>query len=205
MENIFNKIDLTFLEISQNEKINKQKQDFNSSANNDLLLEGQKAGLDHNTLSFFKESNGYEMSWGKDSQSNISGKINILKLEYILKGIKSNYPSLSDKDPLYNFHPIDQFTDEAHCGIFINGIANNRMFFHRDGESETIDLMIDFNAYMVLALEARGFFYWQKYIIEKLYDISSPESESFKKQMPEIFSDFKLESFDNKYENLKLK
>jgi len=205
MENIFDKIDLTFFQINKNEKINKKSHDFNSSIDYNLFLKGQKIGLDNNTLSFFKESNGYVMSWEKDSTNNICGKINILKLEFILNGLKSNYPNILNDDPLYNFHPIDQFTDEAHCGIFINKTANNRMFFHREGESEIIDLMIDFNAYIVLALEARGFFYWQKHIIEKIYSITSIESENFKNQMPKIFNDFNLESFDNKFENLKLK
>lgn len=205
MENIFDKIDFTFFQTDKNEKIIKKAQNFNSSVGNDILIEGEKRGLDDTILSFFKESNGYGMSWEKDSKNNVSGKINILKLEYILKGLKSNYPDLLESDLLYNFHPIDQFTDETHCGIFIDKTAKNRMFFHREGESESIDLMIDFNAYMVLAIEARGFFYWQKYIIEKIYGTKSQESESFKKHMPEIFDDFNLESFDTKYETLKLK
>lgn len=205
MANIFDKIDLTFFQIDKNEKINKKVHNFNSSASNDLLVAGKRIGFDENTLSFFKESNGYEMSWQKDSKNDIGGKINILKLEYILNGLKSNHSDLLEGDSLYNFHPIDQFTDEAHCGFFIDGTVKNRMFFHRDGESETIDLMIDFNTYMALAIEARGFFYWQKYIIEKIYGIKSPESERFKKQMPEIFDDFNLDNFDTIYENVKLK
>lgn len=206
MDEVFDKIDEIFYTLEMNDNVNELMQDFNSSISTSLEEEALEQGVNQDIINFYKESNGYIINWINDPMKNIVGKINIIKLEYIINSWEGDiyFEDEPSDSQLRMFRPVDQFSEEAHCGILLGEDGKQRMYFHTYGEDELYDLMIDFSGYLLLAIEARGFFYWQKYLLEKLYDIKSEESENFKKYMPKLFDGFTLEKFNNNFDQLKL-
>lgn len=207
MDDIFDKIDDIFYKLEMNEKVKDLMQDFYSSINPSLKKEALSKGISDDIVAFYSESNGYIINWSHDSLNNIVGKIHLIKLEHILGSWQGDL--YFEDEPLDSqlriFRPIDQFSEEAHCGILLGEEGKQRIYFHYYGEEELYDLMIDFHGYVELALEARGFFYWQKYLLEKLYDTKSEESNNFKKYMPKLFKGFTLADFNKKINQFKLK
>ena len=205
MNTIFEQLYVAYLNLKKNENVLEKMQDFSSI--NHPLIDKIKTdfGASNQFCELYENSDGYSLKWKKDPETSIGGRISILKLQHFLDGIKVQEPHLTESDELFYFHPIDLFSDEAHCGVFIkDGKIQDRMFFHRFGEDEVSDLKLTFNNYLQLASMARGYFYWPKYILSKITGSNSQESDNFQKNMPEIFPDFNLADFDAKWEELKL-
>lgn len=146
------------------------------------------------------------MEWQGGEQGKHSGRIRILSLAHFLGGIRVQLPYLTPAENLYHFHPLDLFSDEASCGVFVrDGNIENRMFYNVQGEDEVFDLQLEFYGYLLLANMARGYFYWPAYISELIDGTTSPESESFKANMPDTFPDFALAEFNAKFESLRVR
>lgn len=198
MDDIFDKMDLSFLEIKSNINLVGQEQDFNNPASDSVLKEAKSLAFSLEDLDFFKETNGYHLNWKSVRSTSLNGKIHILKLEEILDNKANELISefnYNNKD-IKKYYPIDIFSDEAHCGTLANEQGSSRMYYHSYGDDELFDLMVDFKGYLNLAIEAKGFFYWPKYLLEHHYSKQSEESSNFKKEMPLLFPKFKIEEFN---------
>lgn len=202
MMKLYEEISLIYGRLERNEKIKKHLIDFplpNASLNDFHRNEGFLKGT---YLEFYVLNDGLKMEWTSDKESNMVGRIRIVALKDFVNGIKFQLTYLNQEDKLYFFHPLDLIADEANCGVYAeNGQIVDRMYYNVFGESEVYDLQIDFYAYLQLANMARGYFYWPKYLLEKITGEKSVESDDFQKNMPEIFPDFKLEEFDKLFES----
>ncbi len=63
---------------------------------------------------------------------------------------------------------------------------------------------IDFEGYMKLLGETKGFLYWQKAILGYLSGSESFETKNFKEVMPKLFPDFSYDKFIELYESLRI-
>lgn len=197
MNSFFELNDMYFYAIEDNKQIKNSRREYQPidkaalGANANLIIDDY--------LEFYEISDGFQMEWKADQDKDEVGRIRIQRLNYFLGGLKLENLEMSSDDSLYNFHPLDLLSDEAHCGVFITDKIEDRMYFHMQGEDELHELQISFKSYMNLANEARGYFYWQKYLLEILSGESNPESENFKKNMPKLFPDFSLDAFTEKF------
>lgn len=164
-------------------------------------------GIGKDIIDHYTYFDGLNYSWTqtKINHDDLVGKINLLRLHYIIDSWEGNlYFENEPEDSLLRlFRPIDEFSEEAHCGILLDGSTNKQhMYYHYYGEDELIDLNIDFTGYLDLALETRGFFYWQKYLLEFFYGKQSEESERFTHFMPLLFDNFSLDNFNKQLTSL---
>lgn len=204
--NIIEDLYMAFLAADSNPNVQEKFQDF-SSVNKDLNSSClSQYGPSEEFYQLHQNSNGYVLTWSVNPQENVGGRIKINSLEHFLLGLKNDDPGLAQGNDLYDFHLLDLGTDEAHVGVFIrDGKIQDRVYFHSHGEDECYDLALSFANYLSLACLAKGYYYWQKYLIEKIHGQTSIESDNFKTNMPLIFPDFSLEAFDIKFEELRKK
>lgn len=157
---------------------------------------------------FFSEVNGVNIHWQHfnfEDKPNVCGKINLLSAKKVAdygKGL-----IWFDKTPvdssLKNFRILDFFADEASVGFFESDKTKDEMHLF-NFEGSPIPLGINFEGYIRLLCEARGFFYWQQVLIDFKTNKENQESIDFKIYMPLIFPDFNIEDFKKKYQSLKI-
>ena len=133
-------------------------------------------------------------TWFPDGQLNLYE--NCITKYLKKKSSKTAIITVDKNKDIKKYYPIDIFSDEAHCGTLANEQGSSRMYYHSYGDDELFDLMVDFKGYLNLAIEAKGFFYWPKYLLEHHYSKQSEERSNFKKEMPLLFPKFKIEEFN---------
>jgi hypothetical protein len=156
--------------------------------------------------SFYRELNGLEIHWEHmdyPEDSSKSGRIRILRAEEIApKGSRPVWFEFTPEDsPMRSFHIIDYFIDEAAVGFYDNA---PEMHFY-EFESKTIPMGIDFNGYIQLLKESRGYFYWQRALLAIKNNKENTESKQFKENMPVLFPSFSFEEFKKLYDSLRIK
>ncbi|UZO81755.1 hypothetical protein NBT05_04625 [Aquimarina sp. ERC-38] len=153
---------------------------------------------------YFKLYNGLIINWNAKEIDGL-GKIKILKVDKIFSDGKNlvYFDDTPEDSPLRDFHIVDFFVDEACVGMYKDHPELPGMHFF-EFESQTYPLHVDFEGYMKLLAETRGFFYWQKVILDHLAKTPGPITQNFKKIMPELFPDFDYDQFIELYESLRI-
>ncbi|MGV3613133.1 MAG: hypothetical protein ACO1N0_19385 [Fluviicola sp.] len=204
MEELIDKLELDFYnEVESNKIIRNAEIEFTSHAPSNLIDDLLLIYQSHPLAGFYKMTNGLKLSWDLDLERNICGRMNIIELKYVLESWEEKlYFEEADKR-LKSFHPLDVFTEEACVGILLNDSGDETLYYCEFGDSKIFSLDIDFKSYFDLAIDAKVFLYWQKYLVELVNGEQHVEI-TFKTGMKEVFPDFDLESFTAKFENMRL-
>lgn len=163
--------------------------------------------LDASVRAFYAQVGSVRLEWRSlIHDADVAGKVNILPLKRVLMDWKDDiyFEDDSPQDPRRFFHPIDFFTPEATTGILLMEKPDPQVYlftYHDD----PIPLGVDLPGYVALLIEAKGFLYWQKYIVALLKGTDSEESRRFQKMMPKVFPGFQAEMIALRHRNLKLK
>ena len=158
---------------------------------------------------FFKTVNdGYSTSWKKDKEGFIGGNIQLAELQHLLAGAKGNGiyfdEDLPQEADIRFFHPLDFPTPETYVGFIIKPDTIYQSVYYLHGDNELSNLDLDFHGYTEMAYEARVFNYWQIVLMEYMNGNSSEITDTFKTEMPQIFPDWRWESFIEKFESLRI-
>lgn len=163
--------------------------------------------LEESIVSFYKVFKLVRIQWEASifDDPDVAGEVNILPLERALRDWKNDiyFEDHDIQDPKRFYHPLDFFIPEASVGIILQDDRTSEVFFFDYGE-ELIALELNFEGYIHLLLEARGFFYWQMSLISLISGGDFEESERFKEFMPKIFPAFKFSEFERLYMNHRL-
>jgi len=158
-------------------------------------------------IDLYKDSNGMEFYWATDNSNEIGGRIHFLNYETAFLTVnKYDDWQIEQEETLPYFRAIDLITDEAECGIIYNGkeYLSDTMFYLERGDSNLPCLDINFDGYLELLKMSRGYYYWPKVLLDIQSGEESPETNSFKQNMPLIFEDFSWDNFVAKYQALRL-
>ena len=157
---------------------------------------------------FRKLNNGYSKSWKKEKNGNIGGNIQLAELQHLLAGANGNGIYFNEDLPqdadIRFFHPLDFPTPETYVGFIIKPDTIYKSVYYLHGDNELSNLDLDFHGYTEMAYEARVFNYWQLVLLEYMNGNSSEITETFKTEMPQIFPDWRWESFIEKFESLRI-
>lgn len=136
---------------------------------------------------------------------DVKGMAKILPLEQIIQDWEGvvYFEDTDADDPIRHFHPVDFFVDEACVGVYVGADAGPSLYFFDFSESP-YRLDLDMEGYLRMLLLSRGFFYWQDAIRAFRSGEDNPQSERFKKYMPQLFPDFTYENFQRTYQRLRL-
>ena len=205
MEDIFDELDSIFYsEIKSKDKFSNAKTEYTGSASESQLAIALAKGLSNSILEFYQETNKLVLNWDFDLKQNLCGRLNIISLEHFLESWEDKLYYDGCDNKLRNFQPIDIFVAETCCGLVLNESEDKTMYYHTFGEAEIYPLDIDFKGYMELGIEAHWFLDWQMYIVE-LVNGEQPVEIPFKDGgMKEVFPDFDLGAFKQKFEELRL-
>ncbi|MBN3939314.1 MAG: hypothetical protein V7L21_03230 [Nostoc sp.] len=167
----------------------------------------QDMGIPQEILSFYENSNGFELDWEMLSSPDpdVLGRVKILSLGEVIQDWKDvvYFEDTELDDPILNFRPFDFFVDEACVGIYLEEDFDNSLYLYQF-DSDPFRLDLDIFGYIELLIAARGFLYWQNVIKSLKTESDNSEAERFRVFMPQIFSNFSFEEFSNTYESLRL-
>ncbi|TCI93194.1 hypothetical protein [Tenacibaculum sp. M341] len=160
---------------------------------------------------FYKNvKDGYGFQWQMDEQRTVSGRIKFTVFEQMI-GDWKRIVYFDDEDLQINpdlefFKPLDVPAAEHRVGFIMRPNEIDPYLYYQDaGETDLHLLDLDFKGYTEMALEAKVFRYWQVVLLH--YDgrkLGGPETDNFKKFMPQIFPDFSWDKFIEKYESVRL-
>lgn len=152
---------------------------------------------------FYKETNGLKLQWDFDVNRNLCGRMNLIRLEYVLESWEEKLYYEGADQRLKHFRPLDVFTEEACCGILLDGSGDPTMYYHDFGTSTIYSLDIDFKSYFDLSIDTLAFLYWQTHLVDLVNGDQGVEI-LFRTGMKEVFPDFDLDAFTEKFEGLRL-
>ena len=158
---------------------------------------------------FHSEMNGLNVEWKgkKVKNADIKGSIKILSAQQVLQDWKGivYFDFTPDDDRIKNFHPIDFFIDEACVGVFLNeSEKKDSSLYLFSFEGEPVNLNMNINAYLEMAIASKGFLYWQYAVIEILEGKENPVSNRFKEWMPKLFVNFSWEQYMLLYKKIRI-
>lgn len=186
-------------------QINTERLTFSAPKN--LRNRAQEMGVPQHILSFYENSNGFELDWEMLSSPDpdILGRVKILSLAEVMRDWKGvvYFEDTELDDPIRNFRPFDFFVDEACVGIYLEEDFDNSVYLYRF-DSDPFRLDLDISGYIELLIAARGFLYWQNVIKSLKTNSDNSEAKRFKAFMPHLFPNFSFEEFSNTYEALRL-
>ncbi len=160
-------------------------------------------------IEIYSYCNGYNVNWEATKIEQAYGNVEFLPLVNVLSSWED---TLYDEDDIkadksiIHFKPFDQVSPEILCGFIDKPNEEYKsIYLHRMGYSELSSLDLDFEGYITMLCEARAYKNWP-YILLYINDQSLDNDliESFKNDMPLLFSDWTWENFIAKYEELKL-
>lgn len=156
---------------------------------------------------FYNEvTDGFEVTWKKDSNSFIGGKMKLAETKYLFAENNGIYDE-GDAEDLKYFRPLDYPTPETYVGFIIKPeVIYNSLYYMSVSNYEVTNLDLDYEGYTQMAVEARVFNHWQLVLLHYMdgEGIGSVETETFKTEMPKIFPDWTWESFIATFERLRL-
>jgi hypothetical protein len=157
----------------------------------------------------YEYANGVKFSWRSAKFPDVGGNLNFIELNHVLAdGLGSTYEKqdLAENELIEFFKPFDLISEEAECGFLLNpGFESKEIYFRKVGSPQIYGLGVDIDGYLKMAVRSSVFYYWPKVLIDIQANDESEETKKFKKYMPEMFSDFKWESFLAEYKELQLK
>lgn len=157
---------------------------------------------------FFSELNGVDIHWQsyKDKKKlNISGRIHLLSSEKVAMDTKDVvwFNHTPENSILRKFKIIDFFVDEAAVGFIENDATGQLYFYEFAGEPQPLG--VAFDGYVQLLCMCKGFFYWQKSLLEmgtKTKELQ--ETKDMKQHLPNIFPDFNFDAFTALFQKVRL-
>lgn len=158
---------------------------------------------------FYSQLNGMEIHWESSDHSNdppLSGRIRILEADQVdPKDQKPFWSEFTDENStVRSFRLLDYFIDEAAVGFYQQPETTGEMYLYLF-EAKPIPLRVDFEGYVRLMAEARGFFYWQNALLAISNNRENAESRDFQEKMPLLFPSFSYEAFKELYKSLMIK
>ncbi len=192
------------LSLTGNEYFNIEKMNLHEPEGEENLLNQLSGSLKE----FYTQTNGYMLQWShkKIKDRFATGAVNILNLNKVLgdwKGVLW-FDGAAKEDSMKNFRILDYVTDEVFVGFYVNTEKQDHLFYYSISDVP-VSLRLDMQAYIEIMCFCRGFKFWQKAILSILDKKEYPETEHFKKYMPQLFKDFKYSDFEAKYQSVKLK
>ena len=147
---------------------------------------------------YFEATNGFRLHWQNRIQDRtlINGNLTLLPAAEATKNwndaVYFDDATRAAKKP---FYPIDQFADEACCGVFSTGKNNHLHYYAFSSGEEPYDLQLTIDQYITTAIAAKCYHYWPlilKQIIEKEH---SPVIQKMDDDMAELFPEFSVEKW----------
>jgi len=205
-------VELSLYNAEDEGHISSQSQVFNLGLKSSNVTYSLENKLIDEFINFYTFYNGFEIIWYSNIEE-VGGRLHFLEIEHILqdwKGILYFDEDIQQNDLLQYFHPFDLPTDESQCGLLTKPGFTGAVYYHRAGYPELHYLDLDFNGYVEMAAEARGFFYWQLVLLDIQNGETGEITKRFKENMPIIFKNdnpheeylnFTWEKFVKKYES----
>jgi hypothetical protein len=162
--------------------------------------------LPQSIVQYFQEVNGFHLKWENRYQDTtlISGSLVLLPAAEVTKSwngaIYFDDDTAAANKP---FYPIDQFADEACCGVFAGGKKESLHYYAFSSGDEPYNLEINIQEYITLAIAAKCYYYWPlvlKQIVEKE---SSPMIQKMNDDMAVLFPQFSMERFVDRYKQMR--
>ncbi len=189
-------------------KIEEFEENYNLPISQKDISKLEENQLPEAFIELYKMFDGFELKWFSDSENGIGGNMHFLAINYVLQDWKENLYDEADivqNDLIQHYKPFDLITETFSCGFLVTpDYTSNSIYCHVAPEPEIYDLGIDFSVYLELAKEARFFNYWPKVLLDIQSGEESPETTSFKQNMPLIFEDYNWDEFVEKYQALRL-
>ncbi len=192
------------LTLTRNENFNIEKMKLHKPESDENLLHQLSGSL----KDFYTQTNGYMLQWShkKVKDRFATGAVDILNLNKVLgdwKGVLW-FEGAAKDDPMKNFRVLDYVTDEVFVGFYVNSEKQDHLFYYSISDVP-VSLKLDMQGYIQIMCFCHGFKFWQKAILSILDKKEYPETEHFKKYMPQLFNDFKYTDFEALYQSIKLK
>lgn len=205
MKELKSKMIITFYnEIKSNKKkFKKSGTAFNLPISEEQFVTCKEQKIQDAIIEFYMIGNGFKANWDFDLKRNLCGRMNLSPLNYVLESWEEKLYYEGADERLKYFRPIDVFTEEACCGILIDGSGDPTMYYHDFGTSTIYSLDIDFKSYFDLSIDALVFLYWQTHLVDLVNGDQGVEI-LFRTGMKEVFPDFDLEEFTAKFEKMRL-
>ena len=205
------KISSAFLEFVQqlkdNEKLEVLTVAYPATAEKADTASLHRHQLPPGIISYFEELNGMRLSWQNRLQKTnlIQGSLVLLPAAEATKHWNDAiYFDDATSAAKKQFYPIDQFSDEACCGIF--GGKNDHLHYYAFSSGhEPYDLQLNIGQYISMAIAAKCYYYWPlilKLILEKT---ESPMIQKMNDDMAVLFPEFSMEKWVQEYKKIKKK
>lgn len=139
-----------------------------------------------------KQMNGFQLEW--ESDSGDAGAIQLLPVERIFGSWKDVIWFPGEDERFADLYPFDFFQPET-CIAFRmpkDQKPERDVQLHALGEAATA-LGRDFNDYIELVLESRGYLHWQQTLSTETQN--NPDAVRFRERAPALFPGLKLERF----------
>ena len=195
-----------------NEKSNGCFKKIDTKYNMPIVLESSnnsKHDLPETFYEVYQKTNGMIITWEANFDNiNVYGRTNFLKYDEVIRSWKGELYELEDlekNDFLEFFHPFDLITDEAQCGFMITPEETYKsIFYNQSGYAETLRLELDFKGYVTMLYNSNGYHNWPLAILHIINNDESEWLSEFKKNMTQLFSDFKWINYVETFNSIRL-
>ena len=163
--------------------------------------------IDENGLDIFYQSlELLKLHWKTLDKYEIKaqGSFDIYPIDKLMYDWDEDFGANDWAPDMKGFRPLDMFFESNGCvGFFVNRSDKKGLYLYAF-EGDTEPLHLNFEGYLKLLIESKGFGWWQNSIVEILTKESQPNVRSFKEYMPKLFPNFNYESFVELYESLRI-
>ena len=170
-----------------------------------LFLQPHLTGMDPLIADFYSQLKSYNLEWETKSRlgEKIYGRVRFIEPAKVLSDWKG-IVYFEEDSPLKNFKIFDQFANEGCCGFYTTASktsASSLIYFY-DFNSDPVSLQLNIEEYCSMMIEAKGFLYWQRVLIDHRNRIESPHTRLMKEEYDKVFPEFNFQSFIEKYNAL---
>jgi hypothetical protein len=170
------------------------------------FLETVKKSVQQGIHQLYTQLGTYKLSWQNavELPEDVTGSVNIISIKTVMSDWR-NIIYFEDESPLLNFKVIDQFANEACCGFYTTGeqVSSGELIYFYNYSDNPVALQLTPQEYVLMLIEAKGYRYWQKVLMDYNSGVQSPYTVSMQTYLPVLFPDFSFEAFIKKYESLK--
>ena len=155
----------------------------------------------------YRAVNGFEIVWNSKADPASTGIIKFLKVEQVLSSWEEifYFKDIHGEDhEMRKYRPLDMPTGELSVGMFSDTGKSSSLYLLKRG-NDPIPLDLDIFGYLELAIQSRGFVYWQRVLASHKQGIENePATATMEAGMKELFPDFSMGSFLELYDSLRL-
>lgn len=188
---------------NKNLKISEVKYEPSKNEYSDVEIEFIKQ---HKLEDFYESLESLKLHWKTFESYEIKaeGSFDIYPVKRIMRNWDEDF-GVNDWAPkMKGFKPLDMFFESNGCvGFYMNRPEKKGLYLYAfEGDSQPLNLY--FKEYLQLLIISKGFGWWQNALVEISTGKQQPNVDSFKANMPKIFSDFNYEEFKNLYSSLRI-